>query len=86
MVRFFLKQYLTHFYKGLSLLLVIVSSTATSYAASYVINSTQTNVRFAIDNLKTSVTTGGFYNVEGQLQYDPSSKVALSRLLSLSSL
>lgn len=81
MVRFFLTQYLTHFYKGLSLLLVIVSSTATSYAASYVINSTQTNVRFAIDNLKTSVTTGGFYNVEGQLQYDPSSKVGTISLV-----
>lgn len=32
-------------------------------------------MRFAIDNLKTSVTTGGFYNVKGQLQYDPSLKI-----------
>ncbi|WLP95456.1 YceI family protein [Psychrobacter sp. M13] len=81
MVRFFLRQYLTHFYKGLSLLLIIVSSTATSYAASYVIDSTQTNVRFALDNLKTSSTTGGFYNVKGQLQYDPSSKVGTISLI-----
>lgn len=81
MVRFFLKRHLTHCYQGLSLLLVIVSSTASSYAASYVIDSAQTNVRFAIDNLKTSVTTGGFYNVKGQLQYDPSSRVGTISLI-----
>ncbi len=87
MVRFFLKHYLTHFYKGLLLLLVIVHSTATSYAASYIIDSSQTHVRFAIDNLKTSVTTGGFYNVKGQLQYDPSSRVgSISLIIPIKSL
>lgn len=81
MVRFFLKQYLTHFYKGLLLLLIIVHSTATSYSASYIIDSSQTYVRFAIDNLKTSVTAGGFYNVKGQLQYDPSLKIGSISLI-----
>ena len=80
MVRFFLKHYLTHFFKAL-LLITIVSSTATSYASSYVIDSAQTNVRFAIDNLKTSVTTGGFYNVKGQLQYDPNSRMGTISLI-----
>ena len=56
--------------KRLAMLVVMLTSFSNSHAANYVIDSNQTNVRFAIDNLKTSVTTGGFYNVKGQLQYD----------------
>lgn len=49
----------------------MMSAIDSSYASSYVINPTSTHVRFAIERFKTSMTTGGFYNVKGQLQYDP---------------
>lgn len=71
MVEFSLKQLIAHSYKLVSVPLIILSSIATSNAANYVIDSSQTNIRFAIDNFKTAATTGGFYNVNGQLQYDP---------------
>ena len=87
MVGVSLKQYMTHCYKGLSLLLVIVSSTAASHAASYVIDSAQTNVLFALDNFKSSSTTGGFHNVKGQLQYDPRLRVGnISLIIPIKSL
>lgn len=59
---------------ALILLMVIVSVIDASYAASYIINPEHTNVRFALEGFKSSATTGGFYNVKGQLQYDPSLK------------
>jgi len=52
-----------------------------SYATTYHIDSTRTNVRFAIDPFNTSTNTGGFYNLSGQLDYDPTAKtgnIALS--------
>ena len=60
-----------HGYPLLILSLLIASAAHSSYAASYVINPKNTSVRFAIEHFKTSTTTGGFYNVKGQLQYDP---------------
>ncbi len=51
----------------LSTLLVI-----NSHAATYHIDPARTNVRFAIAHFNNNLTsTGGFYNVTGQLQYDP---------------
>ncbi|GAA0799148.1 YceI family protein [Psychrobacter piscatorii] len=52
--------------------LLLVSTIGDSHAASYSINPTNTHIRFAIERFKTSATTGGFYDIKGQLQYDPS--------------
>lgn len=45
-----------------------------SYAATYNIDPTHANVRFAIDHFGTSTNTGGFYNLTGQLEYNPQAK------------
>lgn len=60
-----------HGYRLLILPLLIANAAHSSYAASYVINPKSTSVQFTIEHFKTSTTTGGFYNVKGQLQYDP---------------
>lgn len=52
--------------------LLLVSVTNNSHAASYTINPASTHIRFAIEHLNTSATTGGFYDIKGQLRYDPS--------------
>ncbi len=59
-----------YLYAKLLLSLFITNVIDTSYATSYIINPSQTSVRFSIEHFKTSATTGGFYNVEGQLQYN----------------
>lgn len=59
-----------YLYAKLLLSLFITNVIDASYAISYVINPSQTSVRFAIEHFKTSATTGGFYNVKGQLQYN----------------
>lgn len=67
--------------------LLIISNITGSYAASYVINPASTNVSFAIERFKTSTTTGGFYDVKGNLQYDPSSQTGdISLVIPISSL
>ena len=67
--------------------LLIISNITGSFAASYVINPASTNVSFAIERFKTSTTTGGFYNVKGNLQYDPSSQTGdISLVIPISSL
>lgn len=76
-----------HGYPLLILSLLIASATHSSYAASYVINPKNTSVRFAIEHFKTSTTTGGFYNVKGQLQYDPILKLCnISLIIPIDSL
>lgn len=70
-----------HVYPLLILPLLIASAAHSSYAASYVINPKNTSVRFAIEHFKTSTTTGGFYNVKGQLQYNPISKLGYISLI-----
>ncbi|WP_201556978.1 YceI family protein [Psychrobacter sp. 72-O-c] len=74
MVGLSVNHVITLSHKLLVMLLLMTSSISSSYAANYVIDSARTSVRFAIDNFKNSGTTGGFYNVKGQLQYDPSAK------------
>lgn len=61
----------SHTYPLLTLPLLIISAAPSSHAASYTINPAGTHVRFAIERFKTSATTGGFYDIRGQLQYDP---------------
>lgn len=43
-------------------------------AATYEIDPTHANVRFAIDHFGTSTNTGGFYNLTGEVEYDPRQK------------
>ena len=83
---YFSRQKRTYLYAPL-ILLFIASVVDASYAASYVINPNNTNVRFAIERFKTAATTGGFYNVKGQLQYDPNLKTGdISLTIPMSSL
>ena len=42
-----------------------------SQVSTYEIDPTHANVRFAIDHFNTSTNTGGFYNLTGEVQYDP---------------
>ncbi|MBP3946094.1 YceI family protein [Psychrobacter sp. K31L] len=77
----------SYIFAFITLSLLIISNITSSYAASYVINPASTNVSFAIERFKTSTTTGGFYNVKGNLQYDPSSKTGdISLVIPISSL
>lgn len=43
-------------------------------AATYEVDPTHANVRFAIDHFGTSTNTGGFYNLTGEVEYDPKQK------------
>ncbi|KAA0914516.1 YceI family protein [Psychrobacter sp. ANT_WB68] len=71
----------------LGTLLFLIGFTVSSHAATYKIEPDTSNVRFAIDHLKTSATTGGFYNVTGILQYDPSAKTGdISLIIPIKSL
>lgn len=73
--------------KSLGTLLLIVGCIGSSYADNYNIDPTHTNVRFAIDHFKTSTNTGGFYNVTGKLQYNPSAKTGhISLVIPINSL
>lgn len=75
------------FCKPLMIVSLILSSIVSSSAANYIIDPANTNVRFAIDNFKTSSTTGGFYNVKGQLQYNPIAKTGnISLVIPINSL
>ena len=65
-------QKIPHIYALLVVPLMLVSTIGDSHAASYSINPTNTHIRFAIERFQTSATTGGFYDIKGQLQYDPS--------------
>ena len=61
----------SHIYSSLTIPLLLVGTANSSQAASYAINPASTHIRFAIERFKSSATTGGFYNIKGQLQYDP---------------
>lgn len=68
-------------------LLLCTLALAGSHAATYHIDPTHTNVRFAIDHFNTSTNTGGFYNLTGQLEYDPAAKIGnISLIIPLNSL
>lgn len=46
-------------------------------AQTYKIDSFHTNARFAIDHFGTSTNVGGFYGLEGEMQFHPAKKVGL---------
>ncbi len=60
--------------KLLAALVLIVGSVSSTHAATYLLEPTNSNVRFAIDHFNTSTNTGGFYNLTGQLEYDQRAK------------
>ena len=62
----------SHIYSYLTIPLLLVGAANSSQAANYAINPASTHIRFAIERFKSSATTGGFYNIKGQLQYNPS--------------
>ena len=73
--------------KPLLALCISLLGITSSQAATYDIDPTHTNVRFAIDHFNTSTNTGGFYNVTGQLDYDPTTKTGdISLVIPLNSL
>lgn len=59
----------------LFLLSIALLLTVSSHANSYLIVPDNSNVRFEIDHFNTSTNSGGFYNLTGQVEYDPSAKI-----------
>ena len=70
----FLSKALLSYRKFLLGLFLSTVGIVSNYATPYYIDSTRTNVRFTIEPLNTSTSTGGFYNLSGQLDYDSISK------------
>jgi polyisoprenoid-binding protein YceI len=71
---FLLKRPLSCYRMSLVALLLLTAASVSSHATSYLIEPNNSNVRFEIDHFNTSTNSGGFYNLTGQLQYDPSAK------------
>ena len=67
-------QAIAPYKKPLGALLLLASCIGSSHAATYLLEPNNTNARFEIDHFNTSTNTGGFYNITGQLQYDPRAK------------
>ena len=75
------------YYKPLAGIILGALGIASSHARPYNIDPAHTNVRFAIDHFNTSTNTGGFYNLTGQLTYDPTAKTgSISLIIPLNSL
>lgn len=72
MSTFSFHQRITNYQKPLSALLLIAGCIASSHATTYLIVPDNSNVRFEIDHFKTSTNSGGFYNLTGQVEYEPS--------------
>lgn len=49
---------------------ILAVTAATASAASYKIDSAHTNARFTIDHFATSSNVGGFYGLQGKLDFD----------------
>ena len=60
---------------ALAMIVVLAGCIGSSHANTYIIQPDNSNVRFEIDHFKTSTNSGGFYNLTGQVQYDPSAKL-----------
>ena len=87
MSQFLFDPAVSRYCQPLGVLLLLANCMASSHAATYKIEPDNSNVRFAIDHFKTSATTGGFYNVTGILQYDPSAKTGdISLIIPIKSL
>ena len=59
--------------KGL-LAILLSASVGTTAAATYSLDPNHTNARFAADHHETSTNVGGFFKLEGKLQFDPAKK------------
>lgn len=69
------------------ILSIMASTTVGGHAATYLLEPNNSNVRFEIDHFNTSTNTGGFYNLTGQLEYDPSAKMGnISLVIPINSL
>lgn len=87
MYRFLSLSTIRFYHKALTGLLLSAWVVGSSHAAIYHIDPTHTKVRFAIDHFKTSTNTGGFYNLTGQLEYDPVANIGnVSLIIPLNSL
>lgn len=56
------------------LMAALLGITVPAVAADYKIDPLHTNARFTLDHFATSSNVGGFYNLNGKLQYDAVSK------------
>ena len=87
MSRALLLKIIVSYRKPMVGLLLSTLAIVSSHAQTYNIDPTHTNVRFAIDHFNTSTNTGGFYNITGQLEYDPTTKMGdISLVIPLNSL
>ncbi len=83
----FISPILSYVSKPLSGLLLLATCIGSSHAATYLLQPNNSNVRFEIDHFNTSTNSGGFYNVTGQLQYDPKAKTgSVSLVIPINSL
>lgn len=53
---------------------LLAGGISSAHAATYLIVPDNSNARFEIDHFGTSTNSGGFYNITGQLDYDPAAK------------
>lgn len=80
-------QITAYYKKPLGALLLLASCIGSSHAATYLFEPNNSNVRFEIDHFNTSTNSGGFYNLTGQLQYDPHEKTgSVSLVIPINSL
>lgn len=83
----FISPLLTSVPKSLSALLLLATCIGSSHAATYLLQPNNSNVRFEIDHFNTSTNSGGFYNLTGQLDYDPRAKTgSVSLVIPINSL
>ncbi len=71
----FLSKVAAHYKKSLIGALLLAGAIGSTQATTYLIVPDNSNARFEIDHFGTSTNSGGFYNITGQLQYDPDAKV-----------
>lgn len=74
MMSHYLSKAIVRYRAPLSALLLLVGFMGSTHATTYLLQSDNTNARFEIDHFNTSTNSGGFYNLTGQLQYDPRAK------------
>ncbi len=74
-------QHSRQYRKAFAVSLLMLVGIGSSDAETYLIDPTHANVRFAIDHFGTSTNTGGFYNLTGQLQYDPEARTGSVSIL-----
>lgn len=56
------------------LMATLLGISVPAMAATYKLDPLHTNARFTLDHFATSSNVGGFYNLEGELQYDAKAK------------